>query len=163
MATGQIRTILVPTDFSEGAATAFEWARTLALAFRAEIVLLHVIDLSYVWTPISGLGAIPTPISTELVQRVTADVKRALDTMTTGAPEVTRRLLRKGHPREVILEVAHEVGADVIVMGTHGRRGFSHLFIGSVAEHVVRQAPVPVWTVCATVKRSEEPAGAIQG
>jgi len=163
MATGQIRTILVPTDFSEGAATAFEWARTLALAFRAEIVLLHVIDLSYAWTPISGLGAIPTPASAEIVERVTADVQRAFDTMTAGAPEVTRRLLRKGHPREVILEVTQEIGADVIVMGTHGRRGFSHLFIGSVAEHVVRQAPIPVWTSRARAKRAEEPAGAIQG
>ena len=52
-----------------------------------------------------------------------------------------------GHPRDVIVQVAKEVGADVIVMGTHGCRSVSQVFIGSVADHVVRHAPVPVMVV----------------
>ncbi len=147
MAEETIRTILVPTDFSEGAARALAWARALARAFGAEIVLLHVVDLAVAWMPVGGLGSMPAPIPPEFVERLTKDVQTALDATARDAVEVTRRQLRNGHPREVILDVAREVRADVIVMGTHGRRGFSHLFIGSVAEHVVRHARVPVWTV----------------
>jgi len=149
---GQIRTILVPTDFSEGAACALRWARALARAFGAKIAVLHVLDLPFAWTPVGGLGSIPTPISTESVEQLTNEARTILDTVAQDAPEVTQRLLRKGHPREVILTVAQEIEADVVAMGTHGRRGVSHLFIGSVAEHVVRHSPVPVWTV-----RAEEP------
>lgn len=147
VATRPIRTILVPTDFSGGAGRALDWAQTLARAFGAKIVLLHVVDLAVEWTPVGGLGSIPTPAPAEFVERFTNDARAALDAIAQDAPQVTQRLLRKGHPRDVILDVAREAGADVIVMGTHGRRGFSHLFIGSVAEHVVRHAPVPVWTV----------------
>jgi nucleotide-binding universal stress UspA family protein len=143
----RIRTILAPTDFSEGATYALEWARTLARGFGAKIVALHVLDLPLAWTPVGGLGSIPTPISTESVEQLTNEAQTILDTTTQGAPEVTQRLVRKGHPREVILAVVQEVGADAVVMGTHGRRGVSHLFIGSVAEHVIRHSPVPVLTV----------------
>jgi nucleotide-binding universal stress UspA family protein len=143
----KIQTILVPTDFSEGAAQALTWARTLAQAFRAEIIFLHVLEVPISWTPLGGLGSIPTSPSTEFVEQLTGGAQTILETVAPDAPEVTRRLLRKGHPREVILAVAQEVGADVVVMGTRGRGGVSHLLIGSVAEHVVRHSPVPVWTV----------------
>jgi nucleotide-binding universal stress UspA family protein len=152
----KIQTILVPTDFSEGAAYALEWARTLARAFRGKIVVLHVLDLPVAWTPLGGLGSIPTLLSTESVEHLTTEAQTILETVARDAPEVAQRLLRKGHPREVILAVVEEVGADAVVMGTHGRRGVSHLFIGSVAEHVVRHSPVPVWTVRAEEPRSHE-------
>ncbi len=148
----QIRLILVPTDFSGGAERALRWARILARAFAAKITLLHVVDLASAWTPIGALVSIPTPIPADFAERLTDYTRAALDTIAQGMPEVAARLVRKGDTREVILEVAKEVGADVIVMGTHGRHGFSHLFIGSVAEHVVRHAPVPVWTVRAPEK-----------
>lgn len=149
---GHIRTILVPTDFSEGAACALRWAQALARAFAAKIVVLHVLELPVAWTPLGGLGSIPTPISAEAVEQLTNEAQTILDTVAQGAPEVTQRVVRDGHPREVILAVAQEVGADAVVMGTHGRRGVSQLFIGSVAEHVVRHSPVPVLTV-----RADEP------
>jgi nucleotide-binding universal stress UspA family protein len=142
-----IHTILAPTDFSEGAARALAWARTLAQTFRAEIVVLHVLEVPVNWTPLGGLGSIPTPLSPESVEQLASEAQTIVETVAQDAPEVSRRLLRKGHPREVILAMIREVGADVVVMGTHGRRGVSHLLIGSVAEHVVRHSPVPVCTV----------------
>jgi len=147
MAVEKIRTILMPTDFSDGAARALEWARALARAFDAKIALLHVVDLATAWMPVGGLGSIPAPVPPDVVEQFTKAGQAALDALAGDASEVTQRLVRNGHPREVILEVAKVVQADVIVMGTHGRRGFSHLFIGSVAEHVVRHAPLPVLTV----------------
>ena len=147
MAGGKIRIILTPTDFSEGAARALAWARALAREFGATIVLLHVVDLAAAWMPVGGLGSIPAPVPPDVVDQFTKAAQAALDALADEASEVTQRLLRHGHPREVILDVANAVKADLIVMGTHGRRGFSQLFIGSVAEHVVRHAPVPVLTV----------------
>lgn len=147
MAELTVRTILVPTDFSETAARALGWARAMARAFGAEIALLHVADHAVAWMPVGGLGAVPAPVSPDFVEEFTKTAQAALNGLAAGAPEVTGRHLRHGHPREVILDVATELPADVIVMGTHGRRGFSHLFIGSVAEHIVRHAPVPVLTV----------------
>ena len=141
-----IRTILVPTDFSEGAASAFGWARTLAHAFHAEITLLHVIDLAYTWTSISGPAAVPTPVPSDVVDRITEVARESLAALSKDAKETTHRLIRKGHAREVILDVAKELKADLIVLGTHGHRGLSELFMGSVAEYVVRHAPVPVMT-----------------
>jgi nucleotide-binding universal stress UspA family protein len=152
MAEDRIRTILVPTDFSESAARALGWARMLGRAFGARIAVLHVLDLPLVWMPVGGLGSIPTPVPSGAADQLTAEARTILETIGQDVPEVTERLLRTGHPREVILASATEIGADVIVMGTHGRRGVSDLFIGSVAEHVVRHSPVPVWTV-----RAEEP------
>jgi nucleotide-binding universal stress UspA family protein len=148
---GHIRTILVPTDFSEGAARALGWAQALAQAFRAKIILLHVLDVPFAWTPVGGLGSIPTPLPAESVEQLTIEAQTILDTLAQGAPEVTQRLVRKGHPREIILAATQEMDADAVVMGTHGRRGVSDLFLGSVAEHIVRHSPVPVLTV-----RSEE-------
>ena len=147
MANETIRIILVPTDFSEGADRALGWARALARTFRAEIVVLHVVDLGVSWLPVGGLGAVPTPVPHDFAERFTKTAQAALDAVAGDAPEVTKRLLHHGHPREVILDVARDVHADAVVMGTHGRRGVSQLFIGSVAEHIVRHAPVPVLTV----------------
>ncbi len=59
----------------------------------------------------------------------------------------TRKILSMGKPHEEIVKAAREVEADLIVMGTHGRHGLSHLLLGSVAERVVRTAPAPVFTV----------------
>ncbi|MGH7329756.1 MAG: universal stress protein, partial [Polyangiaceae bacterium] len=60
-------------------------------------------------------------------------------------------LLRNGDPHDCILRVAQELGADLIIMGTHGRHGVSHLLLGSLAESVLRSSPVPVLTVHAAV------------
>jgi universal stress protein A len=141
-----IRTILVPTDFSDSANAALAWANEIARAFDAQIVLLHVVDLQYQLMP-SGLLVVPTPIPSEIVRRAQAQARSTLDALAAKIPAVSRRLVRRGHARDVTLEVADDVKADVIVMGTHGRRGVEHLFVGSVAEYVVRNARLPVTTV----------------
>jgi nucleotide-binding universal stress UspA family protein len=147
MAGRAIKTILMPTDFSECAAAALVWARTLAATFEAKIVLLHAVDLvSYVWIP-AGPASVPAPVPDDVARRIMDVAEKSLHALAARAPEIGRRLIRSGHPRDVILEVAKEVDADFIVLGTHGRRGMSQLFIGSVAEHVVRHAPVPVLIV----------------
>lgn len=138
--------ILVPTDFSEGAEVALQWAKTLSDAFRAEVTLLHVLDLT-----IGAAAGLPShvamvPAVGDLLDRIRLEAQHEMGQLSERMPGA-RTLIREGTPRSTILDVAEETGADVIVMGTHGRTGLTHVFFGSVAEHVVRHSRVPVLTV----------------
>lgn len=138
--------ILVPTDFSVGAESALAWATKLARAFSAEVVLLHVVDLS-----IAALAGLPAsmamvPAAGELLEQIREETKQEMSRLAARFPGA-RTVVREGMPRSAIIDVAKEIGADMIVMGTHGRTGLGHVFFGSVAEHVVRHSHVPVLTV----------------
>ncbi|MDR5694358.1 MAG: universal stress protein [Armatimonadota bacterium] len=142
----EVRRILAPTDFSEAAEPALHWAIALGEVFGAEVVILHVMDLS-----IAALAGLPSqiaafPAAGELLERVRSEAEQEMAKVAARFP-TARTLLREGSPRSVILEVAAEIGADLIVMGTHGRTGLAHVFFGSVAEHIVRHSKIPVLTV----------------
>lgn len=127
----QIRNILVPTDFSDDAANALEHARELALAFRARVHLLHVMDSSA--HPREGV-----PAETEASLAALAASLDGLETETAT---------RWGHPAERIVDYARKNSVDMIVMGTHGRRGLARLVLGSTTEKVVRISDCPVFSV----------------
>jgi nucleotide-binding universal stress UspA family protein len=138
-----VKTILVPTDFSDGSQVALEYATSLAKSFSAKIILLHVIE-TFTYTMTEALQVVNVyalvrnavePVMDRTVQDLQKDRVSA------------SRLLVQGTADQEIVGQAKEAGADLIVMGTHGRRGVSHAFIGSVAERVVRTAPCPVLTV----------------
>ena len=139
--------ILVPTDFSAPSDAALEYARTVATRFGASLHLLHVAEDPYrafytaeVFVPeIEGLREeILDNVVGRLNQKVTPEDVSELH-MTTDAVI--------GTPAWSIVEYAGAHDIDLIVMGTHGRGGMSHLVVGSVAEKVVRTAPCPVLTV----------------
>lgn len=142
----RISTILVPVDFSSGSAAAVDWAQAIAGAFGARIVLLSVIDIS-VSAIMGGPGGVMVPPPPEsLLEQMRQEARTEMDAVVARVPGAVP-IIREGTPRHEILKVAAEVGADLIVMGTHGRTGLAHLLFGSVAEHVVRHAQVPVFTV----------------
>ncbi len=147
MGASPVRRILVATDFSDSATEALEWTITVARGCGAEISLLHVVDLASTWIPLSGPAVFPAPVPPEVVEQVEQLASTSLDATGRDVPEITQRIVRTGHAREVIPATAQEIGADVIVVASHGRRGVSQLFIGSVAEHVVRHSVVPVLVV----------------
>ena len=139
--------ILVPTDSSPGVEPALRWAATLAEVSNAHIVLLHVLDF------LTPAIAAATPememgvwIDDQVIQQARDEASATIARLATGLPRA-RTLIREGKPRDVILEVAAEVHADLIVMGTHGLTGLAHMLLGSVSEHVVRHSPIPVLTV----------------
>lgn len=148
-----IERILVPVDFSACSHVALEHATTFALRFGASIELLHVWEL-----PAFSGAALPEVVvnmpeggDATLHSFVESRAKRAMESLVTtlerrGVTQA-RGHLEMGHPANTIVEVAKEGGFDLIVMGTHGRRGFSRLLMGSVAERVVQRAPCPVLTV----------------
>jgi nucleotide-binding universal stress UspA family protein len=151
MPTG-IRRILVPTDFSPGAEPALAWAARLAGCFNAKIVLLHVLDVR-----LAALAGLPAdmaamPAVNELVEGARAEAQEQMKRLAARFPQAST-LIKEGAARSVILDVARDIEADLIVMGTHGRTGLAHVFFGSVAEYVVRHSRIPVLTA-----RQEEPS-----
>ncbi|HEX5062197.1 MAG TPA: universal stress protein [Kofleriaceae bacterium] len=150
------KNILVPTDLSEGAEEALDYACELARQFGATVHLLHVIGIPTLGVPELGVALTSTVIDSmvrenqEALERL-VDRKRTMATF--GAP-----LLRTGDARDLINQTAKELTADLIVMGTHGRRGVSRALLGSVTETVVRTAPCPVLTVRPNVIHHEAAA-----
>jgi len=135
--------ILVPIDFSDCSLDALEYAVVVAQRAKASLILLHVLE------PVSyGLDftlALPTSRGQqrEAIAERLAGIITALDAVKVKS----EYLIRGGLPNDSILDAARTQSADMIVMGTHGRRGLAHAFYGSVAESVLRKSHCPVLTV----------------
>jgi nucleotide-binding universal stress UspA family protein len=142
----QIKTILVPVDFSTGSNRAVEWAQAFAAAFGARLVLLHVIDTSANALIGGPGGVLAPPPPAALYDELRNEARAAMAELAARTPQAAP-VIHEGSPRQEILTTAAEINADLIVMGTHGRTGLAHLLFGSVAEHVVRHARVPVFTI----------------
>lgn len=138
-----IRSILVPVDFSDCSLDALEYAVALAQPFKASVTVLHVLE------PVSfGLDFTLGHMEAHHKSRAVWEsrlVELAGALQARGVPAKTA--LRGALPAESILDCAKEIHADLVVMGTHGRRGLSHLVSGSVAEAVLRKAECPVLAV----------------
>jgi nucleotide-binding universal stress UspA family protein len=143
-----INRILVPVDFSAHSERALRVATTFAARFGAQLELLHIVEDPFVsgaWSAEAFVPNIP-----ELMNDLIADARRrieALRAIATGEGVLVETTVLTGEPVRTIVDQAATGGFDLIVMGTHGRTGLSHVFIGSVAERVVRKAPCPVLTV----------------
>ena len=136
--------ILVPTDLSESAEQALDYACELARTIGATVHLLHVIGI-----PALGMPEIGLAMTSMTIDQMAVDGQTALDHLLETRCSATRgqALVRTGEARDVINQTAKELGVDLIVMGTHGRHGLSRVLLGSVAESVVRSAPCAVLTV----------------
>lgn len=132
--------ILVPVDFSEGSDAAFDWATVLARDTGAALLLVHVESMPLAAGGGEFIYALPEPPTAELAERLQKIIP------TDPSIPVIHRMLT-GDPATSILRTADEENVDLIVMGTHGRRGLTRLLMGSVAEEVVRKAKCPVLTV----------------
>lgn len=136
-----IHVILHPTDFTEHSKNAFAMACALARDYGAKLHVVHVIA-----TPVFPVvdGAV-VPMSMEVPR---AQMREALDALEPRDQSIVMdRALVEGDPATEIVRAADAYGADLIVMGTHGRRGLSRFVMGSVAEAVHRKAKCPVLTV----------------
>jgi nucleotide-binding universal stress UspA family protein len=142
-----LRRILVPTDFSKSSANALTYGAEFAAKFEAEIHLLHVVQDLALFIPEAVMVA--PPMMPPVEQFVSA-ARIALDRSVQELARTDVRIVpevAEGTPFEEIVRFAREQNIDLIVMGTHGHTGLAHLFLGSVADKVVRRAPCPVLTV----------------
>lgn len=143
----ELKRILVPTDFSEYGKLATRYGVALAEQFQADLHLLHVIDDYFLLAPEANLML---PDRNQYLRDLKAAADQELAQSPANGALPAARIVRcsvVGRPFEEIARYAGEHEVDLIVIGSHGRRGFSHLLLGSVAERVVRTAGCPVLTV----------------
>ena len=144
----QLRKILFPTDFSRCAEQALTHAVFLAGKYKAEINVLHVVTLFS-----DQPGIIRNEINEteetikELEEIAEKQLNKVVSSKSSDEIKIITTTEREVSAAPAILEYASDNNIDLIVMGTHGRRGLGHLFLGSAAEEVVRLAPCPVFTI----------------
>jgi len=141
----QVRKILAPVDFSDNTPPMLEWAAHLAETHGSTVVLLHAYHLPVEFQQLEGAYLPP-----DFWASVRAEAKESLARY---VEDLTRRNIAvesavcEGYAATVIVEEAANRDIDLIVIGTHGRSGFKHLLLGSIAERVVHKAACPVLTV----------------
>ncbi|HDL85131.1 MAG TPA: universal stress protein [Candidatus Acetothermia bacterium] len=142
--------ILIPTDGSQGVEKAIEYAVAIAEKFTSTVHILFVVESSNLLIGYDQDMASQTQVQSvvEGMYQVGEDAvaKIAKQLSERGIEEIITKV-RDGHAAEVILEYIKEEGIDLIVMGTHGRRGLNRLLLGSVVGEVVHRATLPVMTV----------------
>lgn len=136
--------ILVATDFSEQSDRAIQLATDLATAFHSSLTLLHVYESSDALY--SERASYWEKLVEPLLEEAESKLAQRVQSIGQEIPEVGGKI-RHGIPYEQILVAARDYGADLIVMGTHGRKGLARTLLGSVAEKVVRYSSVPVLTI----------------
>jgi nucleotide-binding universal stress UspA family protein len=142
-----IEKILIAVDFSETSRAAIETGRSLASVLSAELHLLHVVaePLHQPWA-----GYTPGAEFVDLLERYKVDARARLEAAVANDDRANGRVvvaIAWGDPSDEILRYADTHHVDMIVCGTHGRRGWDHMIMGSVAERIVRLAHCPVLTV----------------
>jgi nucleotide-binding universal stress UspA family protein len=143
-----LKRILVPVDFSTCSRKALDYALDLGAALGAEVEVLHVCETPAMVSP-DLMVTVPDQPRQTITQWVTQEAEKGLSALLgevrrEGGPPTAHRIV-VGRTAEEISTAAER--ADLVVMGTHGRRGLSHLVLGSVAEKVVRTSPRPVLTL----------------
>jgi nucleotide-binding universal stress UspA family protein len=147
-----INNVMVPTDFSEPSNMALNYGVALARAFRAQLTLVHILEPAppLEITTAAGMEAFEEQRREEASQR--------LGTMLSPEDEDdlnVQIVLKSGNARETIAAAVREYGADIVVMGTHGRGRLGRFLLGSTTNALLRRLPVPVVTVChATATRT---------
>jgi universal stress protein A len=137
----RIKKILAPVDFSEPSEKGLQYALSIAQEFGSEIVLVHVVQ------PYPVLPEMPVPTD-ELTEALLSDANARLNELKERIKDVPCTVRAPlGSPANRILEIAQDEAVDLIVLGTHGRTGLAHAFLGSVAERVVRLASCPTLVV----------------
>ena len=140
-----VRTILVPVDFTETSDRALDYAVAMAARFEASVVALHAYEIPVYGFPDGALVA-----SGEVATRISDAAQKALDRLVEARQNKGVKLsalLRTGVAYDLANTVADEIDADLIVIGTHGRRGLARALLGSVAENVIRTAKRPVLVI----------------
>ncbi len=142
-----VKTILVPTDFSDAANAAVRCAAGLAETFGSSLTLLHVVEDVVLKGLTADVGASAAHrLQDDATRDAIARLDRALHEPPLNRTGVNRAVI-VGNPFDAILRYADQHHVDLIVIGTHGRTGLAHVLLGSVTERVVRTAPCPVLTV----------------
>lgn len=145
----EIKTILVPMDFSNHSEKALACALDLARTYRAKVHLLHCYGVDMLLA-VPYDPPYPTALPAEFEERTKTAAQAKLasfERQVAAAGLAAASHLSTLFPSDAIVRTAEQIGADLVVMGTRGLTGLKHVLLGSVAERTIRTAPCPVLTV----------------
>lgn len=148
----EIQRILCPTDFSDFSRNALEYALALARWYESEISVVHVLPQFLMHPEYFPYLQQPVLPDSDLRESAQTELGRFVHTARDSGVTTEVRI-EEGQTEDAILDLADQLPADLIVMGTHGRRGFERLVLGSVTEKVLRKAQCPVMTVSQIPRR----------
>jgi nucleotide-binding universal stress UspA family protein len=140
-----LRSILVPTDFSETSDKALDFAIELAQKFEASVVVMHAFEIPIIGFPDGSIVA-----TADVAARIQEAARKGLEGTVAARAKRNVKLtsvLREGPAADEIRSLAEELKVDMIVIGTHGRRGLARALLGSTAENVVRTVHIPILTI----------------
>lgn len=142
----EIKKILFPVDYIENSSKILPYVLSMAEKYESMIYLLHVVPNIDKW----GVHYLPHPSMKTFQAEAMEGAKKAMEKLCNdqlkGCPNF-KRLLVSGDPAIEILNMVEAEGIDLVIMGTHGRKGLEQVFFGSVAEKVVKKSPVPVFVI----------------
>ncbi|MBM4295520.1 MAG: universal stress protein [Deltaproteobacteria bacterium] len=142
----KVEKILFPIDFAENFETLLPWVSTFAEKFGATVYVLFVAqdlaDFTAFHVPHGNIKAFQDEVLQAAQQKMSAVAQEYFKAI----PKV-ETLVMSGLPADKIVEVANQKGVDLIVMGTHGRKGLEHAIFGSICEKVIRKASCPVLAI----------------
>jgi len=136
---GKVQKIIYPTDGSKTAKKALEFAAHIAKDTKAEIIVLSVAD--------AKLRGFPRAMEPQMMQELKKEAQKIAEKARKELEKdglKVQAMTAEGSPSEEIVRLARKEKADLIVMGTHGITGLARVIIGSVADHVIREAQCPV-------------------
>jgi nucleotide-binding universal stress UspA family protein len=143
----RLENILVASDFGDASDSALNYGRQLARSFGARLHLIHVVDNTFTWTSVDGIGVDVATVQAELEDAAQEKLRLSLSQEDRQELRAVAVVRAAASPAYAIVAYAKEANADLLIMGTHGRGVMAHLVMGSVAEKVVRIATCPVLTV----------------
>ena len=143
----EIKKILFPIDFTDNSIKILPYVLSVSEKYDGMIYLLHVVEDLSKWSSGFYIPQISlTRYQKEALKGAEKTMKRFCKEQLQGSPNFQKRIL-SGDPVQEILRTIDSEGIDLVIMGTHGRKGLEHVFFGSVAENVVKKSPVPVLTI----------------
>lgn len=141
------KTIVVAVDFSPISAAAVKTALSLAKQLSSRVKVVHAVPVQITGLPMDGgPGYVDPDLHKQHLEGAKRDLARFVAENAGGASGFEIEVL-SGFPADEVNRAAQEAGADLIVMGTHGRTGLRHLIMGSVAESVIKKTRIPVLCV----------------
>lgn len=142
----EVKKILFPCDLTENSSKILPYVLTVAEKFNAAVFLLHVVRDLKEWE----MSYLPTPPLKEFHEESMDAARKLIDQVCEkqlqSCPNFQKKVVA-GDPSIEILKFIESEGMDLVIMGTHGRKGLEHTFFGSVAENIVKKSPVPVLTI----------------
>jgi nucleotide-binding universal stress UspA family protein len=142
----EVNKILFPCDLTDNSSKILPYVLSMAEKFGSQIYLLHVVQDLQKWGNVFIPHSSTQVYQKEAMQGAEKAMNRVCEEQLKTCPNF-KRVLVSGDPASKILETIVSEGIDLVVMGTHGRKGLEHAIFGSVVENVVKKSPVPVLTI----------------